>query len=52
MGNYTGSYSDRLNPDLQPNAYKKGYKWDQNMQIWYKPLFKKALKRDNLKIKA
>lgn len=37
-GNYTGSYSNKLNPDLQPDAHRPGYKWDSHMQIWYKPL--------------
>ena len=34
----TSSGSTRRNPDLHPDAHKPGYKWDERMQIWYRPL--------------
>ena len=37
-GNYTSDFSDRKNKDLAPNAWTPGYKWDDRMQIWYKPI--------------
>ena len=38
----TSDFSTRKNPDLQPNAHQPGYKWDDKMQIWYKPLIEKG----------
>ena len=40
----------RKNPDIQPHAHEPGYKWDQNMGIWYKPLKLAKNKSDKLKI--
>jgi len=34
----TSDNSTRRNPDLHPDAHKPGYKWDPQMQIWYKPI--------------
>ncbi len=30
----------RVNPDLLPNAHKKGFKYDPKMKLWYQPLAK------------
>ncbi len=40
----------RVNPDLLPNAHKKGFKYDPKMKLWYQPLARKKKKSDDLKI--
>ena len=41
----------RVNPDILPNAHKKGFKYDSHMKLWYKPIAKKNKKKsDDLKI--
>tara|TARA_R100000152_G_C6701751_1_gene131131 strand:- start:447 stop:617 length:171 start_codon:yes stop_codon:yes gene_type:complete len=49
MGTYTGSYSNRRNPDTAKDAHRPGYIWDDKMGIWYLPLAPQASKGKNRK---